>query len=101
MHPLCVVGSLESMRLAALSERTVEVEGGADEGQVGEGLGEVAQRLAAGSDFLGVEPEVVRVAQHLLEDQPGFFEPASSRQGLDEPERAQAERAFLSHKAIC
>ena len=59
---VCVAGSHASTRLAALSESTVEVEGGADEGQVREGLGEVSQRLAAGSDLLGVETEVISVA---------------------------------------
>src|SRR5215217_1441928 len=59
---VCVVGTLANTRLAALSESTVEVEGGADEGQVREGLGEVSQRLAAGSDLLGVETEVISVA---------------------------------------
>jgi hypothetical protein len=70
---VCVVGSFASMRLATLPERPIEVEGGAYECQVREGLGEVAQRLAAGSDLLGVEPEVVGVAEHLLEDKSSFF----------------------------
>src|SRR3712207_1249902 len=65
-----------STRLPPLPERPVEVEGGADERQVREGLREVAQSLAAGTDLLGVEPEVVGVAEHLLEDEPGFFEPS-------------------------
>ena len=47
---------------AACTKRPVEVEGSADQGQVSEGLGEVAQRLAAGPDLLGVEPQVVGVA---------------------------------------
>src|SRR5215210_8646820 len=98
---LCVVGSLACTRLAALSERAVEVKGGADEGQVREGLREVSQRLAARSDLLRVEPEMVRIAQHLLEDEPGFFQPSCAGECLHEPERAQAERSLLSHKAIC
>src|SRR5215213_107557 len=73
--PLCSgtetsIQPFASMRLHPLPERPVEVEGGADEGQVGEGLREVAQGLAAGTDLLGVEPEVVGVAEHLLEDEP-------------------------------
>src|SRR4051794_16984032 len=46
-------------RLPPLPELPVEVEGGADQGQVSEGLREVAQGLTAESDFLRVEPEVV------------------------------------------
>src|SRR5215203_2438896 len=88
------------MRLALPSERTVEVEGGADEGKVREGLGEVAQSFATRPDLLGVEAEVVSVAEHLLEDEPGFIEPARAGERLDEPERAQAERAFRPHEAV-
>src|SRR3712207_111529 len=103
--PLCSetetsIQPFSSMRLPPLPERPVEVEGGADEGQVGEGLREVAQRLAAGTDLLGVEPEVVGVAEHLLEDEPGFFEPTRARERLDEPERAQVECPLLTHEPV-
>jgi hypothetical protein len=37
---------------------------------VGEGLREVAERLAGRADLLGVQPEVVGVGEHLLEDRP-------------------------------
>src|SRR5437879_1245393 len=53
-------------------EGAVEVEGGTDERQVREGLREVAEGLAAGPRLLGVQPEVVAVAQHLLEQQTGL-----------------------------
>src|SRR5215210_2770297 len=86
--------------LATCTERPVEVEGGADQGQVGEGLGEVAQRLAAGTDLLGVEPYVVGVAQHLLKDEPGLVEQACARERFDEPESAQAERPLVPFKAV-
>src|SRR5829696_2737647 len=97
---VCVAGSHANTRLAAPSESAVEVEGSADEGQMGEGLREVSQRLAAGSDLLGVETEVVGVAQHLLEDKPSFFQPSCAGERLHEPECAQAERAFLPHEAV-
>src|SRR6185312_16616421 len=49
----------------ALEERG----GGGDEAHVGEGLREVADRLAgAGADLLGEEPDVVRVLAELLEE---------------------------------
>ena len=73
-----VVGTLANTRLALLSERAVEVEGGADEGQVREGLGEVSQRLAAGSDLLRIETKMVGVAEYLLEEEAGLFEPPSA-----------------------
>ena len=43
---------------------------GADQRQVREGLREVPQRLAAGPGLLGVQPEMIGVAEHPLEDQP-------------------------------
>ena len=43
----------------ASSQRAIQVEGGADERQVGERLREVAERLAGLADLLGVEAEVV------------------------------------------
>jgi hypothetical protein len=51
-------------------------------------LREVAQSLAARAYFFGKQPQVVGVAEHLFEDEPGFFQPSRSRQRLDEPERA-------------
>ena len=58
------------------SERPVEVERRADQGKVREGLGEVAQCLAAGPDLLRVESQVVGVAEHLLEDESGLRDPS-------------------------
>lgn len=43
---------------------------------MGKGLGEVAQGLPAVPDLFGVEPLVVGVGEHLLEDQPGLVESA-------------------------
>src|SRR5215217_4953841 len=104
IHPPFVVfalwDSLDNTQLPPLSERPAEVVGGADERQVREGLREVAQGLAAGSDLLRVEAEVVGVAEHLLEDEPGFFQPPRARERLDKPERAQVERTFLAHESV-
>src|SRR3712207_6709633 len=84
-----VRGSLVNTGSLPLSECPVEVEGGAYEGQVRERLREISQGLAVGSDLLRVQPQVVRITQHLLEDEPGFFEPARAGERLDKPERAQ------------
>ena len=78
-----VVGTLANTRLALLSERAVEVEGSADEGQVREDLWEVSQRLAAGSDLLRIETEMVGVAKHLLEEEAGLFELPSAGERFD------------------
>ena len=50
---------------------------------MGERLGKVAQVLAAGAELLGVEPEMVGVPQHLLEEEPGLLEIATPRQVVD------------------
>ena len=67
--------------VACFPERPVEVEGRADQAEVCECLGEVAQRLAAGAGLFGVEAQVVGIAEHLLEEQPGVFEPSPDRCG--------------------
>src|SRR5215210_5558356 len=84
---------LLGLPLRRTPQLAVEVEGGAYEGEVGEGLREVAQSLAAGADLLRVEPQVVGVGKHLLEDQPCLVEPPGPRQSLNVPERAYRERA--------
>src|SRR4051812_36897175 len=88
------------MRLTPGPKGPVEVESGADQGQVRESLREVTQSLAAWADLLRIQPQVVGVAEHLLEDEPGFIDPSRARQRLYKPERAQAERPFLSRKAV-
>src|SRR5262245_13485743 len=59
--------------VSARAEGPVEVEGGADQGEVSEGLGEVAQGLAARAGLLGIETEMIRVADHLLEQEAGVL----------------------------
>src|SRR5262245_63920236 len=95
-------------RWAALPARpqgAVEIEGGADEREMREGLGEVPEPLTAGTALLGVETEVVRVAEHLLEHEPGLLEPGGvgapgAGEGLDQPERADVERALLAAEPV-
>ena len=62
--------------------------GGADQGQVREGLGEVAKGLTARPDLLRVETQVVGVGEHLLQNKAGLPQPTSLREAFDEPERA-------------
>src|SRR5918911_1040415 len=89
-----------SLDLPPGPERSIEVEGGANKGQVCEGLREVAQCLAARPNLLRIKPQVVGVREHLFEDEPGFLNLSCSRQRLDEPERAQTEGALLTHQAV-
>ena len=65
-----------------------------------ERLREISQRLTGASCHLGVESEVIRISKHLLEHQsrlirPGWVSPPCPGQGLNQPERAHVERAFV------
>src|SRR5712692_8985993 len=86
-------------------ERAVQVEGRADQRQVGECLGMVAQRLAGAAGLLGVQAQVVRVAEHPLEDEAGLFQaasvgPARAGERLDQPEGAHVEGALVAGEPV-
>ena len=72
---------------------------------MGKGLGEVAQALAAVAGFLGVQAQMVGVAEHLFENQPGLIQglrvvAAGPAHGLHQPESADVERAFVAHQPV-
>ena len=72
------------------AKRPVEVEGSADETQVRERLGEIAEGLTAPPCFFGVQPKMVGVTEHLLKDQTGLVQRATidstgPRERLDQP----------------
>src|SRR2546422_4395292 len=83
-----------SFLVAGSSQLAVEVVGGADQREVGERLREVAEQLAGAPDLLGVEAEMVRVGEHLVEDEQCLVQPARAGKRLDVPERANRERAL-------
>src|ERR1700722_1899787 len=82
---------LSFVRATLAVEGLVQVDRGADQGQVGEGLGEVAPRLARGPELLGEQAQVVAGGEHLLGGAPGFVRAPGPGQALDVPERAEAE----------
>src|SRR5262245_66055502 len=80
-------------RSAAAAEGTVEVESGADERQMRECLREVPKCFAARARLFRIKSQMIRVGQHLLEQKPRLFEPATifltrARQSLHQPEGA-------------
>src|SRR5258705_13721511 len=88
------------------AERAIEVEGGADQSKVGERLREVAQGLAAVAGLFAVQTEVIRVAEHLLKEQPRVVEPGRVRapgagECFDQPERAHVERSLAGREPVC
>ena len=55
-------------------EGPIEIVGCAYQSEMCEGLGEVAKMLAAGTELFRVETQVIRIADHLLEEQSSFLE---------------------------
>ena len=55
-----------SLDLRLVSESAIKVERGTDQCEVGESLREIPQRLPAVACFLGVETEMVGIAEHAL-----------------------------------
>ncbi len=70
-----------------------------------EGLRKIPEGLAGGTRLLGVEPQMICVAEHLLEEEPGLVETAVVRlpgagQSFDQPEAAEIETALDARKAV-
>jgi hypothetical protein len=57
-------------------EAPVEIVGSADQCKMSERLWKAAEVLAARAELLPVQPEVTRVSEHLLEEEPCFVEVA-------------------------
>src|SRR5215467_7029979 len=81
-------------------ELAIQVDRGADQRQVAEGLREVPELAAGGVDLLREQAQVVGVGEHLLEDQPGLLQPSGPSQRVDVPERAQRERTLIPGQAV-
>ena len=89
------------LRLAGLhpSSRS-RFDGGADQRQMRKGLREVAEQLAARTDLLGVEAEVIGVGEHLLEGESRLGGAPGAGKRLDVPEAADRERAFVAFETV-
>lgn len=81
-------------------ENAVEIGGGADERQMRECLGEIAQVFAARAQLFRVQPEMVGVADHLVELQTSFVHLPGPGQALDQPKGAGRKAAFAAIDAI-
>src|SRR5262245_40654660 len=67
---------------------------------MGEGLWTVAQSLAAVADLFRIKTNMISITKHLLEHQAGFFNSAGPCQCFNQPETADAERAFAAADAV-
>jgi hypothetical protein len=86
---------------SAGSQRAVQIVRRANQGEMGESLGEVSQGLAAMPGLFRIEADMVGEAEHPLENQSRLLEPrpvvaAGPGQCLDQPKRTDVEGAFLS-----
>ncbi len=94
------VGIGAGHRLTPALGREVEDERAVDEGEVAEGLREVAQEGAVLRHLLGVEAEVVLERPQGVEPGPGLLDPAEPGQRVDEPEGADQERALVPRQPV-
>src|ERR687893_19151 len=86
--------------MGELTQGPIQADGGGDQGQVREGLGEISQGLSARPDLLGVEPEVVGVGEHLLQGEASLLQTSRTSEALDQPERTDAEGALPTRGSI-
>jgi hypothetical protein len=91
MAQLCSAKPLPVSPLSAFLKRMVQGVGGADEAEVGEGLGKIAEVFAFRPEFLGIESDMIGVAQHLFENEASLLRIASAGEGLGVPECANTE----------
>ena len=61
---------------------------------MGEGLREVAEMFACRTELLRIEPDMVRITEHLFEKKPCLFDVAGTSETFDVLEAADVERAF-------
>src|SRR5205809_2570830 len=93
-------GTCRSPGVAGGREPPVEIERGADQREVREGLREVAEVLRLRAELLAVESQVVGVAEHLLEEESRLVQIAHARETFHVPERAHGECALRADEAI-
>src|SRR5690606_395551 len=88
-------------RGSAILARPFQEMCGVDQRYVSERLGEVPEELArARIDLFAVQPDVVRVPEHALEDAFAALDVAREDQRIREPEGADREYALAARQAV-
>jgi len=94
--PLTTAQTLSLIRplapMASGGQAPVQVVGGPDQGQVREGLGEVAHVCATETEFLSVQAQVSSVPESLLKKATGFIQVTGPRQARHLPKRAHGTK---------
>src|SRR5882724_3140143 len=88
-----------------IAQYAVQIECGADQCKMSEGLRKIAQSLSLRTYLFCVKPEMIRITQHSLKHKPGLVELfrdslTRSRKRLHKPERAHVESALLTRKSV-
>src|ERR1700758_1429754 len=91
------------LNLAA--QHAIQIECGADQRQMSEGLGEIAQRLALRPGLLCIKPKMIRIAQHAFKQQSGLVQPfwirqACACQRFNQPKGAHVKSTFLARESV-
>src|SRR6267378_6381919 len=81
-----------------LVQFSVQVIRGADERQMGEGLGEIAELLAAVANFFRIETHVIGITEGFLKIEPSEPNISRASQAFDIPEGAGGEGSLTSRK---
>jgi hypothetical protein len=94
---------LSKLALTAVSwsQGPVQIIRGADQTQMSEGLGEIAQRFTTGARFFGIKSKMVGLLQHSFEEEACLIEasricPPGARKGLYKPESADVKCALIT-----
>src|SRR5207253_2428833 len=73
---------------------------GADQSKMREGLREIAEMLAFGTELLGVKTDVICVTEHFFKNKSRHLRIAAAREAFGEPKRAHAESSLLARKSV-
>src|SRR6202040_645575 len=88
-----------------VAEGAIQVECGADQCEMRKGLRKIAKRLALRTCLFRIKAQVIRIAQHAFEEEPGLIEPlgmslAGASQSLNEPKGTHVEGAFFARQTV-
>src|SRR5690554_5523034 len=84
----------------AFAQPAVEVHRSADQSHVCERLWVVSKRFPGRTGLLGIQAEMVRIGEHLFEDEPGLVQTPSAGQRLAQPKGTHIERPFLTRQSV-
>src|SRR5258706_12887873 len=90
---------------AATVQVPVQIAGRADQRKMGKRQGEISHGFAPMSDLFAIQTEMIRVTQHLFEQEACFLQSlrivcTRARQRFHQPKRADVESSFRAAQSI-